>query len=79
MQISSLVRRGEELANLYEKIKIQRASLKQGERSFEKTMRKQDTLKNELRKLMENLLASIPCQCLSCFSGEFEKYFFIPS
>eukprot|EP00943_MAST-04B_sp_MAST-4B-sp1_P001560 g1560.t1 len=54
---TQLVRRGEELSTVYEKIKIQRASLKQGERSFEKTMQRQDNLKQELRQLMENLLA----------------------
>ena len=54
---TQLVRRGEELSTVYEKIKIQRASLKQGERSFDKIIGKQNSLKQDLRSLMEKLLA----------------------
>eukprot|EP00945_MAST-04E_sp_MAST-4E-sp1_P006352 g6352.t1 len=53
---SQLVRRGEELSTVYEKIKIQRASLNQGESGYNKIIGERKALKGELQKLMVTLL-----------------------
>jgi chromosome segregation ATPase len=54
---SQLVRRGEELSAVYEKIKIQRAALAQGENAYNKIIGERETFKDSLRKLLEMLMS----------------------
>eukprot|EP00949_MAST-11_sp_MAST-11-sp1_P004411 g4411.t1 len=52
---AQLVRRNAELADLYEKIKLNRSSLKQGEEAYNNVLSERKKLRKEIHKLLETL------------------------